>query len=331
MKELKNVGVLGVGAYTPEKVLTNFDLEKLVDTSDEWIVSRTGIEERRIASEEQSTSDLAFEAAKNALEDAGVEAEELDLIIVATMTPDYFTPATAALVQDKLGAKNAAAFDLSSACSGQVYSLVVASNFIATGAYKKVLVIGAEVLSKFIDFTDRNTCILFGDGASAFVLGEVEEEYGIKSFHLAADGSGENSLLVPGGGSRKPASKETLEDKAHFLKMNGREVFKFAVNAVPETTTKTLEKIGMSVEDIDMVVPHQANYRIVSAAAKKLDMPEDKFYMNLNKFGNTSGASIGLALTEAYKNGKIKKGYNLILVGFGAGLSYASLMLRWSK
>lgn len=331
MKELKNVGVLGVGAYTPEKVLTNFDLEKLVDTSDEWIVSRTGIEERRIASEEQSTSDLAFEAAKNALEDAGVEAEELDLIIVATMTPDYFTPATAALVQDKLGAKNAAAFDLSSACSGQVYSLVVASNFIATGAYKKVLVIGAEVLSKFIDFTDRNTCILFGDGASAFVLGEVEEEYGIKSFHLAADGSGENSLLVPGGGSRKPASKETLEDKAHFLKMNGREVFKFAVNAVPETTTKTLEKIGMSVEDIDLVVPHQANYRIVSAAAKKLDMPEDKFYMNLNKFGNTSGASIGLALTEAYKNGKIKKGDNLILVGFGAGLSYASLMLRWSK
>ncbi len=331
MKELKNVGVLGVGAYTPEKVLTNFDLEKLVDTSDEWIVSRTGIEERRIASEDQSTSDLAYEAAKNALEDAGVKAEELDLIIVATMTPDYFTPATAALVQAKLGATKAAAFDLSSACSGQVYSLVVASNFIATGAYKKVLVIGAEVLSKFIDFTDRNTCILFGDGASAFVLGEVEEGYGIKSFHLAADGSGENALLVPAGGSRKPASEETVGDKAHFLKMNGREVFKFAVNAVPETTTKTLEKIGLSVDDVDLVVPHQANYRIVSAAAKKLDMPEDKFYMNLNKFGNTSGASIGLALTEAYKNGKIKKGDNLILVGFGAGLSYASLMLRWSK
>ncbi len=331
MKELKNVGVLGVGAYTPEKVLTNFDLEKLVETSDEWIVSRTGIEERRIASEEESTSNLAFEAAKNALEDAGVKAEELDLIIVATMTPDYFTPATAALVQHKLGATNAAAFDLSSACSGQVYSLVVASNFIATGAYKKVLVIGAEVLSKFIDFTDRNTCILFGDGASAFVLGEVEEDYGIKSFHLAADGGGENSLLVPGGGSRKPASKETVDDKDHFLKMNGREVFKFAVNAVPETTLKTLEKIGLTVEDIDMVVPHQANYRIVSAAAKKLEMSEEKFYMNLNKYGNTSGASIGLALNEAYKNGKIKKGDNLILVGFGAGLSYASLMLRWSK
>jgi 3-oxoacyl-[acyl-carrier-protein] synthase-3 len=331
MRELKSVGVLGIGAYAPEKVLTNFDLEKMVDTSDEWIKSRTGIEERRMSEKEESTSDMAFRAAEKALLDANVKAEELDLIIVATMTPDYFTPATAAIIQDRLGAKKAAAFDLSSACSGQVYSLVVGSNFIATGAYKKVLVIGAETLTKFIDFTDRNTCILFGDGASAFVLGEVEEEYGIKSFHLGADGSGEKALLVPAGGSKNPASEETVVDRDHFLKMNGREVFKFAVNVLPETTLKSLEGAGLGVEDIDMVVPHQANYRIVSAAAKKLGMDEDKFYMNLNKYGNTSGASIGLALNEAYENGKVKKGDNLVLVGFGAGLSYASLVLKWSK
>lgn len=328
--ELKNVGIIGVGSYVPEKILTNNDLEKMVETSNEWIVSRTGIEERRIATAEQATSDLAYEAARRALENAKVSPEELDLIIVATMTPDYSTPATAALVQDRLGAKNAAAFDLSSACSGQVYSLVVAQNFIATGAYKKVLVIGAETLSKFMDWTDRNTCILFGDGASAMVLGEVEKGYGIKAFHLAADGSGEKALLVPAGGSRNPATESTVAQKDHFLKMNGKEVFKFAVTVVPETILETLKKAGMEISDIDMVVPHQANYRIVSAAAKKLDMPEEKFYMNLNKLGNTSGASIGLALTEAYEKGLVKKGDNLVFVGFGAGLSYASLILKWA-
>ncbi len=246
------------------------------------------------------------------------------------MTPDYFTPATAALVQDKLGAKNAAAFDLSSACSGQVYALVTAQNFIATGMYKKALVIGAETLSKVIDWTDRNTCILFGDGASAMVLGEVEKDYGIKAFHLGADGSGEKALLVPAGGSRMPATKETIEGKEHFLKMMGKEVFKFAVNVIPETVGKTLEKANMKMSDIDLIVPHQANYRIVSAAAKKMDYPEDKFYMNLNKMGNTSGASIGIALCEAHENGLVKKGYNLVFVGFGAGLSYASLVLKWA-
>jgi len=331
MNSLKKVGVLGIGSYVPESILNNHDLEKMVDTSDEWIKSRTGIEERRIAGTNESTSDLAYIAAKNALEDAKVDASELDLIIVATMTPDYFTPATAAIIQHRLGAKNCAAFDLSSACSGQVYSMVVASNFVATGAYKKVLVIGAETLSKVIDWTDRNTCILFGDGASAFVLGEVEEGYGIKSFDLGADGGGEYALLVPGGGSRKPASEETLVDKEHFLKMNGKEVFKFAVTVLPETMTRSLELASLTTKDIAMVVPHQANYRIVSAAAKKLELPEDKFYMNLNKYGNTSGASIGLALTEAYEKGLVKKGDNLVLVGFGAGLSYASLVLTWSK
>lgn len=328
--ELKSVGIIGIGSYKPEKIMTNADLEKMVETSNEWIVSRTGIEERRIAEDSQATSDLALEAAKQALENAKVSPEEIDLIIVATMTPDYFTPATAALVQDKLGAKNAAAFDLSSACSGQVYALVTAQNFVATGMYKKALVIGAETLSKVIDWTDRNTCILFGDGASAMVLGEVEKDYGIKAFNLGADGSGEKALLVPAGGSRMPATKETVEGKEHFLKMMGKEVFKFAVNVIPETVGKTLEKANMKMSDIDLIVPHQANYRIVSAAAKKMDYPEDKFYMNLNKMGNTSGASIGIALCEAYENGLVKKGDNLVFVGFGAGLSYASLVLKWA-
>ena len=328
--ELKSVGIIGIGSYKPEKIMTNADLEKMVETSNEWIVSRTGIEERRIAEDSQATSDLAFEAAKKALENAKVSPEEIDLIIVATMTPDYFTPATAALVQDKLGAKNAAAFDLSSACSGQVYALVTAQNFIATGMYKKALVIGAETLSKVMDWTDRNTCILFGDGASAMVLGEVEKDYGIKAFNLGADGSGEKALLVPAGGSRMPATKETVEGKEHFLKMMGKEVFKFAVNVIPETVGKTLEKANMKMSDIDLIVPHQANYRIVSAAAKKMDYPEDKFYMNLNKMGNTSGASIGIALCEAHENGLVKKGDNLVFVGFGAGLSYASLVLKWA-
>lgn len=328
--ELKSVGIIGIGSYKPEKIMTNADLEKMVETSNEWIVSRTGIEERRIAEDSQATSDLALEAAKQALENAKISPEEIDLIIVATMTPDYFTPATAALVQDKLGAKNAAAFDLSSACSGQVYALVTAQNFIATGMYKKALVIGAETLSKVIDWTDRNTCILFGDGASAMVLGEVEKDYGIKAFNLGADGSGEKALLVPAGGSRMPATKETVEGKEHFLKMMGKEVFKFAVNVIPETVGKTLEKANMKMSDIDLIVPHQANYRIVSAAAKKMDYPEEKFYMNLNKMGNTSGASIGIALCEAYENGLVKKGDNLVFVGFGAGLSYASLVLKWA-
>ena len=249
---------------------------------------------------------------------------------MATMTPDYLSPATAAIVQHKLGATKAAAFDLSSACAGQVYSLVVAQNFIATGAYKKVLVIGAETLSKFMDWTDRNTCVLFGDGASAFVLGEVEADYGIKAFHMAADGSGEQALLIPAGGSRNPATTGTVEHKDHSLRMNGREVFKFAVTVMPETILKTLEKAGWAKEDIDLFVPHQANYRIITAAAKKLELPEEKFYMNLNKYANTSGATIGLALTEAWEKGLVKKGDKLVFAGFGAGLSYASIALKWA-
>lgn len=331
MSKLVQVGILGVGSYTPENIMTNFDFEKIIETSDEWIRTRTGIKERRIATEDQATSDLATEAAKNALKDANVDAFEIDLVIVATMSPDYLSPSVACLVQDAIGAVNAGAFDLGAACSGQVYALTVAKNFIATGMYKKVLVIGAETLSKVIDWEDRTTCVLFGDGASAFVLGEVEDGYGILSAHLAARGAGENALKIPAGGSRNPASHKTVDERQHYLKMNGREVFKFAVGALPETLNSSVESAGLTLNDISLIVPHQANYRIVSAAAKKLDLSEEMFYMNLDRYGNTSAASIGLAFDEAYKNGKINKGDNIVFAGFGAGLAYASIVLKWAK
>lgn len=331
MSELKSVGIVGVGSYVPENVMTNSDLEKIVDTSDEWIRSRTGIEERRIAEEGVATSDIAFKAGAKALKDAGIEPEDIDLIIVATITPDYAFPATAALVQDKLGAKNAAAFDLEAACSGLIYGIVTGSNFIMTGAYKNVLVIGAEVLSKIIDWEDRDTCVLFGDGAAAVVLGEVEQGYGLLSYHLGADGSGGKFLDQPGGGSRNPASKETVENRMHFLKMQGKDVFKFAIKVLPETSLKTLEKRGLSADDVKLFVPHQANFRIIDSAAKRLKQPISKFYMNMKKYGNTSSASIGIALVEALEKGMISKGDNIILVGFGAGLTYGSCLIKWAK
>lgn len=331
MSELKSVGIIGVGSYVPEKVVTNLDLEKIVETSDEWIKTRTGIEERRIVEEGVATSDIAFKAASKAIENAGIKPEEIDLIIVATITPDFSFPATAAIVQDKLGAKNAAAFDLEAACTGLVYGIVTGSNFIMTGAYKNVLVIGAEVLSKIMDWEDRNTCVLFGDGAAAVVLSEVSKGYGLLSYHLGADGSGGHYLDQPGGGSRNPASKETLDNKMHFLKMQGKDVFKFAVNALPDTCMKTLEKQGMDPDDVELFIPHQANFRIIDSAAKKLKQPLSKFYMNLQKYGNTSSASIGIALVEALEKGKIKKGDNIILVGFGAGLTYGSCLIKWAK
>ncbi|BDU50378.1 beta-ketoacyl-ACP synthase III [Haliovirga abyssi] len=331
MKKLKSVGIVGLGSYLPEKVLTNKDLEKIVDTTDEWIKSRTGIEERRIAAKEEATSDLAIKAAKKALEDANVSPEEIDLVIVSTITPDFAFPATAAIVQDKIGASNAAAFDLEAACTGFVYGLAVGGNFIATGMYKKVLVIGSEALSRIMDWEDRNTCVLFGDGASAAVLGEVEDGYGLLSYDLGADGSGGHTLDQPGGGSRNPASDETVNKKMHYLRMKGKEVFKFAVTALPKTTLKTLENLNMTPDDVDLYVPHQANVRIIEAAAKKLKQPVSKFHMNMNKFGNTSSASIGIALDELYKNDKLKKGDNIVLVGFGAGLTYGSCLIKWSK
>ncbi|MCY9684243.1 ketoacyl-ACP synthase III, partial [Paenibacillus apiarius] len=295
---LRSVGIIGTGKYVPERVLTNSDMEKLVETSDEWIVSRTGIKERRIAAEHEATSDLAFHAAEQALTAAGITAEQLDLIVVTTVTPDTTFPSTACLVQERLGAKRAAAFDLSAACSGFVYGLANASNFIAMGIYKYALVIGAECLSRITDYTDRNTCILFGDGAGAAVLGPVPEGRGFKSFVLGADGGGGELLKLEAGGSRMPASSETVQNKRHYIYMNGREVFKFAVRIMGSAAEEALAKAGKTKEDIDLLVPHQANTRIIHAALDRLNLPEEKCMINLPRYANTSAASIPLALAE---------------------------------
>ena len=297
--KLCNAGILGTGFYVPEKIMTNADLEKIVETSDEWIVERTGIKERRIAEDNQPMSDLALRAAKAALADAGVAAEDLDLIIVATLTSDRIIPSTACMIQNLLGAKHAAAFDLSAACSGFAYAASVAAQFIETGAYKKALVIGAETLSKYINWEDRNTCVLFGDGAGAAVLGQVEEGYGILSFDLGSDGSGGDAIQIPSSGSLMPVSKESIDQKLNLIHMNGRDVFKFAVKAMGKTVKNSLAKIDMPQEKIDWLVPHQANIRIIESAAKRLSMPMDKVIVNIHKYGNMSAACIPIALAEA--------------------------------
>jgi len=326
-----SVGIIGLGTYVPDKVLTNQDIEKLVDTSNEWIVERTGIRERHIVEPGIATSDLAVIAAEKALLDAGVTADEIDLIIVATATPDMFFPSTACLVQDKIKASKAAAFDLAAGCSGFAYSVVVGSQFIQTGLYKKVLVIGAEVLSKILNWSDRNTCMLFGDGAGAAVLGEVPTGYGLLGVEIGADGSGGHLLNLPAGGSRLPASAETVSEGKHFLQMSGRDVFKFATKVMDEAVIKSLDKAGLSHTDIDCLVPHQANIRIIQSAAKRLKLPMEKVMVNVDKYGNTSSASIPIALNEAVESGKIKNDDIVVLVGFGAGLTWASCVMKWYK
>ncbi len=329
--KLCNAGILGTGFYVPEKIMTNADLEKIVETSDEWIVERTGIKERRIAEDNQPMSDLALRAAKAALADAGVAVEDLDLIIVATLTSDRIIPSTACMIQNLLGAKHAAAFDLSAACSGFAYAASVAAQFIETGAYKKALVIGAETLSKYINWEDRNTCVLFGDGAGAAVLGQVEEGYGILSFDLGSDGSGGDAIQIPSSGSLMPVSKESIDQKLNLIHMNGRDVFKFAVKAMGKTVKNSLAKIDMPQEKIDWLVPHQANIRIIESAAKRLSMPMDKVIVNIHKYGNMSAACIPIALAEAAAAKRFKKGDIIALSGFGAGLTWASCIIRWSK
>lgn len=327
----KSVGIIGIGSCVPDKVLTNKDLEEIVETSDEWIVDRTGIKERRIVEPGIATSDLAAKAAQRALEDAGVTADELDLIIVATATPDMIFPSTACLVQDKIKASKAAAFDLAAGCSGFAYGLVVGSQFIKTGLYKKVLVIGAEALSTILDWTDRNTCVLFGDGAGAAVLSEVPAGYGILGVDIGADGSGGDLLKLPAGGSRRPATIESVNQRLHYVHMSGNEVFKFAIKVMGEAAVKALDNAGLSHTDVDCLVPHQANIRIIQSAAKRLKLPMDKVMVNVDKYGNTSAASIPIALNEATKNGKIKHGDIVVLVGFGAGLTWASCVMKWYK
>lgn len=328
---IKSVGITGVGYSVPEKILTNADLEKMVDTSDEWIVERTGIRERRIAEADVSTSVLAAEAARKAIEDAKLTPEDIDLIIVATATSDMAFPSTACLVQHKIGAVNAAAFDLSAGCSGFVYGVNVGSQMIASGVYKHILVIGAEVLSKILDWQDRNTCVLFGDGAGAAVLSEVEPGYGLLSIDLGADGSGGDALMQPAGGSKLPASLETVANRQHYVHMNGSEVFRFATKVMGASALRVLKRAGITAADVDWFIPHQANIRIIQSAAKRLKLPMEKVIVNVDRYGNTSAASIPIALAEARDQGKIKKGDTLVLVGFGAGLTWGGCVLKWSK
>lgn len=331
MAELRNVGIIGTGHFVPDKVLTNFDLMKMVDTSDEWIRTRTGIKERRIADENTATSDLAVEAAWRALEDAKIKPEEIDMIIVSTVTPDMNFPSTACIVQDKLGAQNAFAFDIEAACSGFIYGLAIAQQFIATGSCNKVLLICADTLSKITNWEDRNTCVLFGDGAGAVVLGAVDEGYGILSTVLGSDGKGGEYLYLPGGGSRMPLSEEVLEKKLNTIQMNGQEVFKFAVKVMASASVEVLEKCGLTPDDVDFLIPHQANIRIIDSAVKRLSLSYDKVYVNLDKYGNMSSASIPVALDEALKEDKIHKGDVVLFVGFGAGLTWGSAVIKWAK
>ncbi|HEX3033002.1 MAG TPA: beta-ketoacyl-ACP synthase III [Bacillota bacterium] len=324
-------GVTGIGIGIPDKILCNAELEKMVDTSDEWITSRSGIKERHIAEQGTNTSDLAVKAAREALADAGLQPAELDLIIVATATPDYLFPATACVVQDKLGAVNAVAFDLGAGCTGQIYALTVATQFINTGMYRNVMVIGAEVMSRVMNWEDRTTCVLFGDGASALVLQPVSSGKGVLACGLGTDGSGVSLLYQPAGGSAMPASAETVEKNLHSLQMVGKEVFKFAVRTIVEVSETVLAKAGLNMDDVDWFIPHQANTRIIDAAAKRLELPMEKVVINVDRYGNTSAASIGIALAEIIREGKVKDGDILLLVGFGAGLTYGGILLRWGK
>ena len=327
----KAVGIIGIGSFVPEKILTNKDLEKIVDTNDEWISERTGIKVRHIVAEGENTSDIAAKAAERALKDAGLTADDIDLIVVATATPDMLFPATACLVQNKLKAGKAAAYDLAAGCSGFMYAIVTASQFIKTGLYKHVLVIGAESLSRILDWTDRNTCVLFGDGAGAVVLGEVPEGYGILGSNLGADGSGGDLLCLPAGGTSRPATEETVRERLHFVHMAGNEVFKFAVKVMGEAALNALEHAKIDTSEVDWLIPHQANIRIIQSAAKRLKMPMEKVIVNVDRYGNTSSASIPIALEEAIHDGRIKSGQVITMVGFGAGLTWASAVMRWYR
>lgn len=328
---LRGAGIYGLGSYVPERILTNADLERMVETSDEWILTRTGISERRICAENEATSDLAFAAARRALDHSGVAAGDLDLIIVATVTPDMLFPSVSSIVQDRLGASRAAAFDLGAACSGFIYGLATAAQFVQTGMYRHILVVGADALSRWVNWSDRSTCVLFGDGAGAAVVGPVAPGEGLLSFDLGSDGSGGDLLCVEAGGSRLPASAETVARLQHTIRMNGREVFKFAVRVMEDSTRRALERAGLTTADIDCLIAHQANIRILDAAARRLELPEERVYNNVSRYGNTSAASVPIAMVEALEEGRIRKGDTLALVGFGAGLSWASTILTWTR
>ncbi len=330
MDHKRKVSIIGTGAYVPEKVLTNQDLEQIVETSDDWIYSRTGMRERRIADDSQAASDLGAEAAKKAIADAGISAADIDLIIVATLSPDMFFPSTACFVQDKIGAGNAYCYDLGAACSGFLYALDSARNQIISGAIDTALVIGAEKMSTFLDWEDRSTCILFGDGAGAAVLRAGGEGRGIMDSVMGSDGSLASTLWTPGGGSRNPMTHEMLDQKQQYLKMEGREVFKHAVVRMGDTVLQALEKNKVSVDDIKCFIPHQANIRIIDAISKRLGVA-DRMYCNIDKYANTSSAALAIALDEAVKDGTIQKGDLVVLTVFGGGFTWGANVLEWGK
>ena len=338
---MRNAAITGWGMYVPEQILTNAELEQMVETSDEWIVSRTGIRERRLAAPADTTLAMSARASRQAIEVAGIDPSEIDLIVLATVTPDKFMPSTASLLQTELGAHRAAAFDLAAACSGFVYALAVGSQFIQTGVHKTVLVVGTDALTRFIDFTDRGTCILFGDGSGAVVLHASDVEEGVLSNVLGSDGRGAQHLYIDGfdsnglygrtissnGNGTGNAAVDELQRT--YMKMNGNEVYRFSVRVMGETAIEAVNRAGLRLGDIDWLIPHQANLRIIDAAAKRLDLPRDRVWVNLDRYGNTSAASVPICLAEAAESGKIQPGMNLVLVAFGAGLSWASSVVRW--
>jgi len=326
-----SVIIKGIGSYTPDKILTNEAISRLVETSDEWIVSRTGIHERRIASDSQACSDLAYEAAIRALDDAGMKADEIDMILVATITPDMLFPSTACILQNKLNLQNIPCVDLEAACTGFIYALEMGAALLKSNLrLKNILIAGAEKLSSVIDWQDRSTCVLFGDGAGAAILSRIDEPgTGILDTLLGADGSNPELLNIPAGGTRLPTSEQTLKAKQHFLKMNGREVFKFASKVMVQASEDILLRNNMRVSDVDLIVPHQANIRIIENASKSMQVPMEKFFINLDRYGNTSAGSVPIALDEAYRGGRINPGDLILCIAFGAGLTWGSTLLKW--
>jgi 3-oxoacyl-[acyl-carrier-protein] synthase III len=325
----RKIGITGTGAYVPDKVLTNADLARMVDTSDEWITERTGIRERHVAAPDQAASDLALPACEQALERAGVRADEIDYLVVGTCTPDMMFPTTATLLADKLGAQNAAACDILAGCTGFLYALAQGYGAVGSGLAARALVVGSEALSKITNWEDRATCVLFGDGAGAAVVESVSEG-GFLAFELGADGAGGKDLMVPAGGSRAPAARETVEQALHYIHMNGPEIYRFATRVMVASAERTLERAGMSVDDLDLYVPHQANKRIIDYAVRILGLPQEKVFINLDRYGNTSSASVPLCLVEADQQGLLQPGSNVLLSAVGAGLTWGSALLTWS-
>ncbi|MDZ4742313.1 MAG: beta-ketoacyl-ACP synthase III [Verrucomicrobiota bacterium] len=329
-QNIRSAQIVGTGFYVPEKVLTNHDLTKIVETTDEWITTRTGIKERRIAHKDEMTSDMASKASLMAIKNAGLEPGDIDLIICATVTPDTVFPSTACWIQHKIGAKNAAVFDLQAACAGFIYGIETARNFIATGTYNNVLVIGADKLTSLLDWTDRNTCVLFGDGAAAIVMQPAKKgKRGVIKTTLAADGGYHDILNIPGGGCKMPISQELVDSRQHYIKMNGKETFKQAVTSMSQVAVDTLEKAGLKASDLAMVIPHQANNRIIDAVAQRLGVTDHRLIVNVHKYGNTSAASIGIALHEAVEEGRLKSGDLILMVAFGGGLTWGCTIIEW--